>query len=60
MDLVADIRSHISEVASDPAGKALDPRLLEKFDGQVTGVQPAVPKSCNGLRSSRFHHPDLL
>ncbi|KAL8895328.1 MAG: hypothetical protein Q9192_003705 [Flavoplaca navasiana] len=45
MDLVADIRSHISEVALDPAGKALDPRLLEKFDGQVTGVQPAVPKS---------------
>ncbi|KAL8877599.1 MAG: hypothetical protein Q9198_004414, partial [Flavoplaca austrocitrina] len=36
MDLIADIRSHISEVASDPAGKALDPRLLEKFDGQVT------------------------
>ncbi|KAL8990489.1 MAG: hypothetical protein Q9169_008110, partial [Polycauliona sp. 2 TL-2023] len=36
MDLLADIRSHLTEVASDPTGKALDPRLLEKFDGQVT------------------------
>lgn len=43
MELLADIRSHLSEIASDPAGKVLDPRLLEKFDGQVTGVQPAVP-----------------
>ncbi|KAL8644441.1 MAG: hypothetical protein Q9226_007762 [Calogaya cf. arnoldii] len=36
MDLLGEIQSHLTEVASDPAGKALDPRLLEKFDGQVT------------------------
>ncbi|KAL8668887.1 MAG: hypothetical protein Q9168_006496 [Polycauliona sp. 1 TL-2023] len=36
MDLLASIRSHLTEVVSDPTGKALDPRLLEKFDGQVT------------------------
>ncbi|KAL8884018.1 MAG: hypothetical protein Q9215_007842 [Flavoplaca cf. flavocitrina] len=44
MDLIADIRSHISEVASDPAGKALDPRLLEKFDGQVTESIPEADR----------------
>ncbi|KAL8749350.1 MAG: hypothetical protein Q9199_007741 [Rusavskia elegans] len=36
MNLLGEIRSHLAEVASDPAGKALDLRLLEKFDGQVT------------------------
>ncbi|KAL8706682.1 MAG: hypothetical protein Q9201_000316 [Fulgogasparrea decipioides] len=36
MDLLHDIQSHLAEVAADPAGKVLDGRLLEKFDGQVT------------------------
>ncbi|KAL8769240.1 MAG: hypothetical protein Q9209_004741 [Squamulea sp. 1 TL-2023] len=36
MDLLSDIQSHLEEVALDPAGKPLDARLLEKFDGQVT------------------------
>ncbi|KAL8686848.1 MAG: hypothetical protein Q9224_005321 [Gallowayella concinna] len=36
MDLLSDIQSHLVEVALDPAGKALNARLLEKFDGQVT------------------------
>lgn len=43
MDLLENIHTHLAEVAADPAGKALDERLLEKFDGQVTGVQPAMP-----------------
>ena len=43
MDLVENIRDHLAEVAADPAGRILDTRLLEKFDGQVTGVHPAVP-----------------
>ena len=54
MDLLADIQSHLAEVTLDPGGKPLDARLLEKFDGQVTGVQPAMSKFRNGLRS----HPD--
>ncbi|KAL8944134.1 MAG: hypothetical protein Q9216_000639 [Gyalolechia sp. 2 TL-2023] len=36
MDVINEIHSHLTEVASDPAGKVLDERLLEKFDGQVT------------------------
>ncbi|KAL8732292.1 MAG: hypothetical protein Q9166_002864 [cf. Caloplaca sp. 2 TL-2023] len=36
MDLLSDIQSHLVEVAVDPAGKPLDAKLLEKFDGQVT------------------------
>lgn len=51
MDLLSDIQSHLVEVALDPAGKLLDPRLLEKLDGQVTGAQPAMPTFRNGLRS---------
>ncbi|KAL8810035.1 MAG: hypothetical protein Q9200_002910 [Gallowayella weberi] len=43
MDLLSDIQSHLVEVTLDPAGKALNAGLLEKFDGQVTGVQPAMP-----------------
>ncbi|KAL9004703.1 MAG: hypothetical protein Q9188_002478 [Gyalolechia gomerana] len=36
MEVINEIHSHLTEVASDPAGKTLDERLLEKFDGQVT------------------------
>ncbi|KAL8711135.1 MAG: hypothetical protein Q9225_007172 [Loekoesia sp. 1 TL-2023] len=36
MDLLENIHTHLAEVAADPTGKALDERLLEKFDGQVT------------------------
>lgn len=51
MDLLGDIRSHLAAVAADPAGNALDPRLLEKFDRQVTGVQPTMSNFRNDLCS---------
>ena len=47
--LVSDIQAHLAEVST--TGKELDERLLERFDGQVSGVQPAMPTSRNGLRS---------
>lgn len=43
MDLLKQISVHLAEVAADPAVKTLDERLLEKLDGQVSGVQPAMP-----------------
>lgn len=43
MDILQQIRTHLVDVAADPAAKVLDVRLLEKFDGQVSGVQPAMP-----------------
>lgn len=42
MDILQQIRAHLSEVAADPT-RMFDTRLLEKFDGQVSGVQPAMP-----------------
>lgn len=52
MEVVDEIRSHLAEVFIDPVGKLLDEKLLEKFDGQVTGVHPAMPRFRKGLRSS--------
>ncbi len=43
MDTLQQIRAHLADVAADPAANILDARLLEKFDGQVSGVQPAMP-----------------
>ena len=37
MDLLQEVQSHLGDVLT--TGKSLDVRLLEKFDGQVTGVQ---------------------
>ncbi|KAI4136477.1 MAG: hypothetical protein L6R39_007766, partial [Caloplaca ligustica] len=36
MEVVDQIYAHLAEVTADPAGKGLNVRLLEKFDGQVT------------------------
>lgn len=58
MDLVRKIQSHLSEAVANPAGISLDEILLEKFDGQVTGLQPAMLSFRSGLRSYRAPEAD--
>lgn len=58
MDLLGMIQSHLDEVVASPAEISLDETLLEKFDGQVTGVQPAMLSFRSGLRSHRASDAD--
>ncbi|KAL8663683.1 MAG: hypothetical protein Q9202_003629 [Teloschistes flavicans] len=59
MDLLRKLQSHLGEVLANPAGISLDETLLEKFDGQVTGVQPAMLFFRSGLRSYRAPEANL-
>ncbi|KAL8824882.1 MAG: hypothetical protein Q9170_008010 [Blastenia crenularia] len=60
MDLVKYLCDHLVEVATDPAGTFLDRKLLEKFDGQVTGVHPVAPTSPSSLKSIAEPDRDTL